>query len=811
MSGICPTTPSRSRNTFSDTIPTRDTYTILTPNARYNLCEPTVYQDSTIGARPNGTDTTTTICCPSPGPAGPAGPAGPVGPAGVDGVGIPVGGTAGQVLTKIDATNYNTQWTNPATGTGTVVWRGYWQSGTTYVENDYVTHLGTSYMCTVGHTSSISNEPDQTFDYQPGGAYWIVASIGTSAATMNKLVEDSTSWFDGVVDWLGDMKNWDADDLAKLVFGGMGLYLGSQLVEDMFAVDPVGDGQAGSVYDGDPCYDLVNSPITYPTLPAAISRICEWAGVTSYDVSALPATPVNFTIANATSARNILELLSNAFFFDMVDSGGVLKFIPRASQTSVATLTSTEDLGWVREGSIPSAPVSVKRYQGVDLPRSVTVEYFSSENAHNTFVQTAKLETFEDGQDVKLVVPMTLTEQEAYDMAEKALVNAHVERMNYSWTTTYEHLDLEPGDVVTVDTIGAVRILSIEEDRDGGLLTMVGVGAAFNAESYVSSGIPASTPITYSDVPLTVGYSSGIILELPPMSTTPSDKLMLAPHGFGAAGWPGCVIYYSIDGGVSFTEFANATTQATWGKVAIAVPTSTNSYSWEDTTTITVELKTGTLSSYNHLDVLNGKNWAMIGQEIIGFRTATLTAPNTYQLSGLIRGRKGTEPFMSTHANSEMFVLLNDALIEFPYTQANKSTTFQFKFVTIGSDISKATAVSAMPNTASRRPWIVSNLAGVKVGNDWSLTWVGRNQFDGEMVDATTVINPDGFAGYMIHIVQTGSPEVIKRSVIQQTTTYTYSAADQIADWGSLQSTITIRIAQIDLNTGPGLAIVKSF
>lgn len=38
------------------------------------------------------------------------GPEGPVGPAGP---GVPAGGTAGQMLEKIDATDYNTQWTNP--------------------------------------------------------------------------------------------------------------------------------------------------------------------------------------------------------------------------------------------------------------------------------------------------------------------------------------------------------------------------------------------------------------------------------------------------------------------------------------------------------------------------------------------------------------------------------------------------------------------------------------------------------------------------------------------------------------------------
>lgn len=44
------------------------------------------------------------------GPAGPQGPQGATGPQGPAGQGVPAGGTAGQVLTKIDGTNYNAEW-----------------------------------------------------------------------------------------------------------------------------------------------------------------------------------------------------------------------------------------------------------------------------------------------------------------------------------------------------------------------------------------------------------------------------------------------------------------------------------------------------------------------------------------------------------------------------------------------------------------------------------------------------------------------------------------------------------------------------
>lgn len=47
------------------------------------------------------------------GPAGPTGPQGPQGPQGVPGEGVPLGGTAGQVLAKVDGVDYNTEWITP--------------------------------------------------------------------------------------------------------------------------------------------------------------------------------------------------------------------------------------------------------------------------------------------------------------------------------------------------------------------------------------------------------------------------------------------------------------------------------------------------------------------------------------------------------------------------------------------------------------------------------------------------------------------------------------------------------------------------
>lgn len=47
------------------------------------------------------------------GPTGPTGSQGPQGPQGAPGAGVPVGGTAGQILSKKTATNYDTVWVDP--------------------------------------------------------------------------------------------------------------------------------------------------------------------------------------------------------------------------------------------------------------------------------------------------------------------------------------------------------------------------------------------------------------------------------------------------------------------------------------------------------------------------------------------------------------------------------------------------------------------------------------------------------------------------------------------------------------------------
>ena len=88
---------------------------------------------------------------------------------------------------------------------------------------------------------------------------------------------------------------------------------------------------------------------------------------------------------------------------------------------------------------------------------------------------------------------------------------------------------------------------------------------------------------------------------------------------------------------------------------------------WDYSNTLSVNIQGGLLSSALPLDVLNGANLCAVqtpsgAWEVLQFATATLTAPMTYTLSQLLRGRVGTETaMMSPLPSGSPFVFIGQS------------------------------------------------------------------------------------------------------------------------------------------------------
>jgi hypothetical protein len=80
------------------------------------------------------------------GSTGFSGPAGAQGPAGSNGVGVPAGGTAGQVLAKIDGSDYNTEWVTGGSGADELVKISSNDTTAGYLNGKLVAGLGVSFV-----------------------------------------------------------------------------------------------------------------------------------------------------------------------------------------------------------------------------------------------------------------------------------------------------------------------------------------------------------------------------------------------------------------------------------------------------------------------------------------------------------------------------------------------------------------------------------------------------------------------------------------------------------------------------------------
>jgi hypothetical protein len=536
-----------------------------------------------------------------------------------------------------------------------------------------------------------------------------------------------------------------------------------------------------------------------PDIKVVCAGLCDYAGI-PYDVSALPNAACEFVIGNNTSVRSMLDTLSLAYQFAMVDTNGTLKFIPR-SAASVATLTEA-DLGYDSEGSI-IPPYSATRQQGITLPRVVTLRYFSPDIDYNTYTQTSQLFTYDEGQDVTLDVPVTMTHENAKYVTEVSLVNAHLERQSYTFNVTYRFMLLEPGDVIETP-MGLLRITRVIETGEGIFeITAVDAGGEI---SVAGSVLPVSVPAASTNIPVSIGYSQAFFIDPPNLNSADRlTRLYALVHGYGRPGWPGAQLYLSENGGASYDLMATTSTESTFGICETVMPPASY-HVWDYTSTVQVRIKTGTLISVSEIDVLNGKNKAMIGQEMVGFKTATLIAPLTYNLSGFLRGRQGTEGFVTTHVADELFALLDSGLVTLPFEITDRGKTFKMKVVTIGSSLDKVDAEDVQVVSSNLYPWQVYGVTASKTGTDYSLAWNGRNRFNNELQDFVVSPNDHDWGGYAVMVYDVDNVTV-KKSYPLTGQTFIYTGAMQTTDFGGLRGSCRFAICQFSTVVGAGFPV----
>ena len=104
---------------------------------------------------------------------------------------------------------------------------------------------------------------------------------------------------------------------------------------------------------------------------------------------------------------------------------------------------------------------------------------------------------------------------------------------------------------------------------------------------------------------------------------------------------------------------------------------------------------------------------------------------------------------------------------------------------------------------AAKRPWAPAHVRTVRsASGDVAISWIRCARIGGDSWTAGDVPLGEASEAYQLDIL---SGSDVKRSATVTSPAYTYSTADQIADFGAAPTSLHIRVAQLDSSGTPGL------
>lgn len=553
----------------------------------------------------------------------------------------------------------------------------------------------------------------------------------------------------------------------------------------------------------DPDAPPVTMTATAVKLSDVVRRACLRAGLPEayIDVEDLEDQYVDaLAITRVTPARNLIEMLMSAYFFDAVE-GATLKFVARGAGSAVTI--PYEEMGFSEEGEVE--PLPLQRLNDLELPAQVALKYANLNNDYQ--VETAysdRLLTGATGVSIE-ELPLAFTPTAAARIADTRLMDAVASRIKVGPVQLdRRYAQLEPTDIITlVDFDGSTYRARITKVTDSGITRRFDL--EFDEAVVLASEAVGDNTATGQTEVVIAGGTEYLVLDTPILRDADNDAGM-----YGVAGrelgrtWPGAVLFQGI-ADTGYQQVATFTSGAILGEAVTALADWTGGALFDEVNTVTVSVN-GELQSYTRDMLLAGTApHYVVGQELILARDATLIVPGTYRLSGLLRGRRGTEWATDTHAAGEPFARMAEAGVRrVPIESGALGTTYDYRCPRLGAAASSSELQSVTPMGVGLRPFAPVNLrAAREADGDWHLTWDRRSRLATRFTGPAGINVPLGEASEAYEVDIYDDDEIV-RTISADSPEATYTLAQQIADFGSARTVVKFDVCQISAVVGRG-------
>jgi hypothetical protein len=435
----------------------------------------------------------------------------------------------------------------------------------------------------------------------------------------------------------------------------------------------------------------------------------------------------------------------------------------------------------------------LRRLGGETRLAAVEVAFYDTSRDFQPGLQRAKLGV--NGVTDHQSIACAMTPDQAKTLATAALTRSRAGGLRMNVRLPWRYLGLNPGSHVMLagdDTVWRVRearfetfIVNLELER-----------IESSAPVFVSGD--GGRVLAFADEP--AGETTLQLLDLPslPGELPGLPRLWIAASG-ASIGWRRAAIEVSGDAGASYTMIGSVEGGAVQG-VASSCLEAGSTTAWDRFRTVEVALLSDAmwLESRSEISVLAGANLALLGDEIFQFCNADAVSPGRFRLSGLLRGRRGTESSAGMHSVGERFVLLDPAtLIAFDPPADALGRTWRARATGVGEG--GAPSVSAIAGGRALKPLSPVHLRLVMNAGDVVARWVRRSRSGFGWPDFVDAPLAETSEAYRVDIAL--DSRVVRSATVVEPA-YTYGLADRLADGGGLEVTITV--TQLSEAVGPG-------
>lgn len=358
------------------------------------------------------------------------------------------------------------------------------------------------------------------------------------------------------------------------------------------------------------------------------------------------------------------------------------------------------------------------------VPRTVTLAHYDPARDYQTGVQRARRPGAGHAEQ-RVDMPVALDAAGAKTMAEATLARAEAGRVRRTVSLGWDAIDLGPGACVAIaGAPGAWRVTGWSLEHMVLSLDCVRLAPAAQP-AQASGGRVLSSPDRVA------GTTIVHVFEIPPLDDTVlnAPRLTIAAAGT-APGWRRAALLYSTDGGARWLGAGATAGPATLGMLA-SVPLAVPATLADRRSTFEVVLAHPgmTLAGADAGAIDGGANLALCGDEVLQFAAAEQIEEMRWRLSGLYRGRRGTEKAIGTQSVGDRFVLIErDASVALDLPLAALGGAVQVLASGVGDVAGPATA-SATISGASVLPLAPVGLRWRELGGgDVALQWTRRSR-----------------------------------------------------------------------------------